>query len=67
VERIHTGELYDLYSSLNIIRLIKSRRVRWTENVARMRYEVEVRTGFHRVKVKEGVRLEDHVCKGAQY
>ena len=33
--RIHNEELYDLYSSLNIIRLIKSRRMRWG-HVARM-------------------------------
>jgi hypothetical protein len=29
-------ELNDLYSSLNIFRVIKSRRMRWSENVARM-------------------------------
>ena len=34
--RLHNKELYDLYCSLNIIRVIKSRRMRWVENVARM-------------------------------
>jgi hypothetical protein len=29
-------ELNDLYSSLNIIRVIKSRRMRWAGHVARM-------------------------------
>jgi hypothetical protein len=29
-------ELHDLYSSPNIIRMIKSRRVRWAGHVARM-------------------------------
>ena len=29
-------EPYDLCSSLNIIRLLKSRRMRWAEHVARM-------------------------------
>jgi len=27
--RLHNEELYDLYCSLNIFRLIKSRRMRW--------------------------------------
>ena len=34
--RLHNEELNDLYSSPNIVRLIKSRRVRWAEYVARM-------------------------------
>jgi hypothetical protein len=34
--RLHNEELNDLYSSPNIIRVIKSRRMRWTGNVARM-------------------------------
>jgi hypothetical protein len=34
--RLHNEELNDLYSSLNIIRVIKSRRMRWTGHVARM-------------------------------
>jgi hypothetical protein len=29
-------ELHNLYSSPNIIRMIKSRRMRWAEHVARM-------------------------------
>jgi hypothetical protein len=29
-------KLYNLYSSPNIIRVMKSRRMRWTGNVARM-------------------------------
>jgi hypothetical protein len=35
--RLHNGELYDLYSSPNIIRVIKWRRMRWAGRVARMR------------------------------
>jgi hypothetical protein len=31
----HNEELCDLYSSPNIVRLIKSRRMRWVEHVAR--------------------------------
>jgi hypothetical protein len=34
--RLHNEELNDLYSSPNIIRVIKSRRMRWAKNVARM-------------------------------
>ena len=34
--RLHNEELYDLYSSTNIIRMIKSRRIRWVGHVARM-------------------------------
>jgi hypothetical protein len=32
----HNEELRDLYSSPSIIRIIKSRRMRWAEHVARM-------------------------------
>jgi hypothetical protein len=35
--RLHNEELNDLYSSPNIIRVIKSRRMRWAGYVARMR------------------------------
>jgi hypothetical protein len=34
--RLHKEELYALYSSHNITRTIKSRRLRWAEHVARM-------------------------------
>jgi hypothetical protein len=34
--RLHNKELYALYSSPNIIRVIKSRNLRWAEHVARM-------------------------------
>jgi hypothetical protein len=33
---LHNEELYDVYSSPNIIRVIKSRRIRWAGHVARM-------------------------------
>ena len=33
--RLHNEELNDLYSSPNIVRVIKSRRVRWAGHVAR--------------------------------
>jgi hypothetical protein len=34
--RLHNKELYAMYSSANIIRVIKSRRLRWAGHVARM-------------------------------
>jgi hypothetical protein len=34
--KLHNEELHDLYSSTSIIRIIKSRRVRWAGHVARM-------------------------------
>jgi hypothetical protein len=34
--RLHNEELNDLYSSPDIIRVIKSRRMRWAGHVARM-------------------------------
>jgi hypothetical protein len=34
--KVHNGELRDLYSSLSIIRIIKLRRMKWAEQVARM-------------------------------
>jgi len=34
--RLHNDELNDLYSSPNIVRVIKSRRMRWAGHVARM-------------------------------
>ena len=40
-------ELNDLYSSPNIVRVIKSRRMRWVGHVARM----EERRGVHKVLV----------------
>ena len=40
--RLHNEELNDLYSSPNIVRVIKSRRMRWAGHVARMGEEREV-------------------------
>jgi hypothetical protein len=34
--KLHNEELHDLYSSPNIIRIIKSRRMRWAGHIARM-------------------------------
>jgi hypothetical protein len=45
--RLHNEELNDVYSSPNIIRVIKSRRLRWAGHVARMGEE----RGAHRILV----------------
>jgi len=36
-QKLHNEEFNDLYSSPSIVWVIKSRRIRWVENVARMR------------------------------
>jgi hypothetical protein len=35
-KKLHKEELHNLYSSPNIIKMIKSRRIRWTGHVAGM-------------------------------
>jgi hypothetical protein len=37
--KLHNDELHSLYSSPNIVRVIKSRRLRWVGHVARMEEE----------------------------
>ena len=34
--RLHNKEFYSLYRSLNMVRVVKSRRLRWAGHVARM-------------------------------
>jgi hypothetical protein len=40
--KLHNSELHNLYSSPNIIRKVKSRRMRWAGHVARMGEERKV-------------------------
>ena len=47
--RLHNEELHDLYSSPNIVRVIKCKRMRWAGHVARMGEEI----GVYRVLVGE--------------
>jgi hypothetical protein len=54
---LHTEELYDLYPSPNIIRVIKL-RILWAEHIARMG-RGEVRTGFWWGNLRERDHLED--------
>ena len=70
--KVHNEELNDLYSSPNIVRVIKSRRMRWAGHVARM----GERRGVYRVLVgkREGKRplgrhrrrWEDNIKMGLQ-
>jgi len=46
-KRLHNEKLNDLYSSPNIVRVIKSRRMRWAGNVAR----IGEKRGVYRVMV----------------
>jgi hypothetical protein len=55
---MHNDELNDLYSSPNIIRVIKSRRMRLAGQVAG-REKREVRTGFSWGDLREGDHLGD--------
>jgi len=65
--KLHNEELNDLYSSPNIVRVVKSRRMRWAGHVARMGED----RGLHRVLVgkpegkrplgRPGRRWEDNI------
>ena len=50
--KLHTEELNDVYCSPNIVRVIKSRRMRWAGHVARMG-RGEACTGFRWGNLKE--------------
>ena len=47
--KLHNEELKDLYSLPNIVRVVKSRRMRWAGHVARMGED----RGVHRVLVRK--------------
>ena len=47
LRKLHNGELNDLYSLPSIVRVVKSRRMRWSGHVARMAED----SGVHRVLV----------------
>jgi hypothetical protein len=55
--KLHSGELHNLYSSPNIIRQIKSRRMRWEGHVVYMGEEEKCVQGFGgKAKRKETTR-----------
>jgi hypothetical protein len=48
--RLHSEELHDFYASPNVIRVVKSRRMKWADYVARMggvRNAYEILVGIH--------------------
>ena len=51
VNSLHNEELNDLYSSPNIVRVIKSRRMKWAGSVAR----IEEGRGVHKFLVGKPV------------
>jgi hypothetical protein len=65
--RLHNEELNDLYSSPNVIWVIKSRRIRWAGHVARMgekrdAYRILVgRPEGRRPLGRRGCRCEDNI------
>jgi hypothetical protein len=54
--KLHDDELHSLYSSLNIVRVIKSRRMRWAGHVAHMGEGRGVYRGFY----LGGLKVRDH-------
>jgi hypothetical protein len=70
--KLHKEELNDMFFSLNIFRLIKSRRMRWVVNVARMgegRGAYRVLLGKHGGKRQLGRnrrRCEDNIKMNLQ-
>jgi hypothetical protein len=52
--KLHNDELHSLYSLPNIVRMIKSRRVRWAGHVARMgRGEMFIRFWLGGLKARD--------------
>ena len=69
--KLHNEDVSDPYSSLNIVRVIKSRKIRWAGHVARMG-RAEVYTGFwwghlgERPLRRPRRRWEDNIKMGLQ-
>ena len=63
--KLHNEELMELYSSPNIIRVIKSRRMRWAENLGCMGGG-EMPTGFWWGNVRERDDLENPGVHGSR-
>jgi hypothetical protein len=61
--KLHSEELHNLYSSPDIVRQIKSRRMRWTGQVACMGEERKM-CRFWRESLKERDHLEDQGVDG---
>jgi len=44
---MHNEELHNLYTTPSIVQVIKSRRMRWEEHVARMGAKINVNTSLY--------------------
>jgi hypothetical protein len=62
--RLHNEELYDVYFSTKIFRVIKSSRINWVGHVARMGCE-QGHTGYRLANWKARDYLEDLGADGA--
>ena len=62
--RLHNEQHYALYSSLNIIRVIKSRRIKWAGHVACVEVG-DLHTGFWWEDLKGGNHFEDPGVDGS--
>jgi hypothetical protein len=74
--KLHNEELSDLYSLPNIMRVVKSKRMRWEGNVARMgegsgvnrvlvgRREVQKPLGRPRRRLKDNIKMDLREVKG---
>ena len=59
LRRLHNEELSDLYSSPNIVRVIKSRIMRWAGHMARMgKPEGRRPLGRHRRRWVDNIRMD---------
>jgi hypothetical protein len=62
--KLHSGELHNLYSSSDIIRQVKSRRMRWAGHVARMGGGEKLLQSFGGKASKEKNQLKDQGVDG---
>jgi hypothetical protein len=65
-KKLHNEELHNSYSSQSIIRMIKSRKMRWAEHVARTG-EGGMHIGYWWKNRKEEAHWEDQDVGGGQY
>jgi hypothetical protein len=67
LEKLHIEELHNLCFSLSIIGMIKSRRMKWTEYVARIGQSFGRKPGGKRALVRSGPRQRDNTLHPQPY